>query len=159
MTAFHRRTALSGRSSAAATSPRQAPRAPGLGGPAGARGRLAFCCLRQRRDLGPAAPALAIALPGTADLGVLRGIGTEVALDGLASPHEVLVAELGAVIAVVELLRQGPVARLDVHEAGFELDAGRLDLLDRASPRVPCRSRVFLPYTDGVIELLGDLVG
>jgi len=42
----------------------------------------------------------------------LRGIGTEVALDGLARPHHILVGELGAVVAVVDLLGQGPVRNL-----------------------------------------------
>jgi hypothetical protein len=56
-------------------------------------------------------------------MGVLRGIGTEVALDGLTRSQHILVAKLGAVIAVVDLLGQGPVGRLDVHDVGVELDA------------------------------------
>jgi len=138
VTAFHRRTASGGRSSAAADIAsagaagawdRKDPLAPAIVLPYAASGSAAILARR--------APALAVTGAGAADLGVLRGIGTEVALDGLAGPYHILVAELGAVVAVVDLLGQGPVGRLDVHDAGVELDAGRLDLLKR-HPRVPC---------------------
>jgi len=69
----------------------------GSQGPAGPGGRPALCCLGQHRDLGPAAAGLAVALAGATDLGVLRGIGTEVALDDLARQRNVPVGELGAV--------------------------------------------------------------
>jgi len=114
--------------------------------------------LGQRRNLGPAAPGLPVAGTGAADLGVLRGIGAEVALDGLARPHHILVAELGAVVAIDDLLGQGPVGRLDLHEAGFELDTGRPDLL-KHHVGSHAKLGVFLPYADDVIEPLEDMVG
>lgn len=91
MTAFQRPTALDGRASAGAagTPVRKDPPAPG--------GRPVLRCLGQRRDLGPTATGLSVALARAADLGVSHGMGTEVALDGLVRPHHVLVAELGAV--------------------------------------------------------------
>jgi len=56
------------------------------------------------------------------------------------------------------LLRQGPVDRLDVNDAGVELDAGRLELLDRHVGS-HAKAGIFLPYADDVIELLEDPVG
>ena len=59
--------------------------------------RSPYATMGRSTTFGAPAPGLAVSLAGAAGLGVLHGIGTEVALDCFARPHRVPVAELGAV--------------------------------------------------------------